>query len=248
MTADPSSDAAAGPAAGAAGQALGPAAAAIVSAEHWSLLSARGALLNEAQQRTSVFLTVLSAAMVASAFLADATGFSGRAAALTIVVLAVALFLGVTTFLRLVQINRDEKLTVLAMNRLRHAYLRLEPGLRPYFSASPHDDRLGLEISYSLGPLTAATGRNHFLVTTPTVVATIDAALAAAIAVLATAQATTAPVALVAVGVAVFGLVWAGLFAVQRRGVDPLAGAVPRFPTPPPPPPDPAPASGSAPR
>ncbi|MBB5791794.1 hypothetical protein [Jiangella mangrovi] len=224
----------------AAGHALGPQAAAIVSAEHWSLLSARGALLNEAQQRTSVFLTVLSAAMVASAFLADATGFSARAATLTIVVLTVALFLGVTTFLRLVQINRDEKLTVLAMNRLRHAYLRLEPGLRPYFSASPYDDRLGLEISYSLGPLTAATGKNHFLVTTPTVVATIDAALAAAIAVLATAQGTTAPAALVAVGVVVLGLVWAGLFAVQRNGTDPLVGAVPRFPTPPPPPPPPA--------
>jgi hypothetical protein len=211
---------------------FGPYAGTIVSAEHWSLLGMRTVLLNEAQQRTTVFLTVLSAAIVASALLADVTGFSARAATLTVILLAVVLFLGLTTFQRLVQINRDEKLTVVAMNRLRHAYLELEPGLRPYFTASPYDDRLGFEVSYSLSPLSTATARSYFLITTPTVVATLDAAVAAAIAALLTAQATTAPAALTAAGLGAFALVWAWLFVIQRRTTDPLSNAEPRFPTP----------------
>jgi hypothetical protein len=212
---------------------FGPHAAAILSTEHWSLLGTRSVLLAEAQQRTTVFLTVLSAAMVAAALLADATGFSDRAATLTVVLLAVVLFLGLTTYQRLIQINRDEKLTVVAMNRLRNAYLRLEPAVRPFFTASPYDDRAGFETSYSLAPPTGATLKSYYLITTPTVVGTIDAAVAAAIAVLLVARATTAPVVLAIAGVASFALVWTWLFAIQRRATDPITHARPQFPSPP---------------
>ncbi|MEV6491162.1 hypothetical protein AB0M20_21500 [Actinoplanes sp. NPDC051633] len=213
-------------------ESFGPSAAAILSTEHWSLLGSRTALLAEAQQRTSVFLTVLSAAIVASALLADVTGFSAGAVALTVVLMSVVLFLGLTTYLRLVQINRDEKLAVLAMNRLRNAYLRMEPALRPYFTASPYDDRRGFETSYSLiAPATNRT-KSYFLITTPTVVATIDAAVAAAIAGLLLDRVTTDPVVLVGGGVLAFGLVWSWLFLVQRRMTDPMRDATPRFPSP----------------
>jgi hypothetical protein len=222
---------------------FGPQAAAIVSAEHWSLLGTRTALLAEAQQRTTVFLTVLSAAIVASALLADATGFSDRAATLAVVLLALVLFLGLTTYLRLIQINHDEKLAIVAMNRLRNAYLTLEPGLRPFFTASSYDDRRGFDTTYSLVPPAGDRSKSYFLVTTPTVVATIDAAVAAAIAVLLVAQATTAPVALTVAGVVAFALVWTWLFAAQRRATDPLTHVQPRFPSPP----HPGPASESRP-
>ena len=43
-------------------------------------------------------------------------------------------------YLRLVQINAEEARTVLAMNRLRKAYLTMAPGLEPYFSTGHHDD------------------------------------------------------------------------------------------------------------
>jgi hypothetical protein len=38
---------------------------------------------------------------------------------------------------RLVQVNNEDARLVLAMNRLRHAYLKIEPGLEPYFLTSP---------------------------------------------------------------------------------------------------------------
>jgi hypothetical protein len=145
------------------------------------------------------------------------------------------LFIGITTYGRLIQINRDEKQTVLAMNRLRNAYLTMRPELRPYFTASPYDDERGFATSYGLVEPSTARSSPYFLVTTPTVVGTVNAAVAGTLAVLAVLAVTTPPPAvLTIVGAAAFGLVWSALFALQRRTLEPLRG-VARFPSPPPP-------------
>ena len=123
---------------------LGSHAAQILATEHWSLLAARTLIWNEAMSRANVFLTVLSAAIIALALLADATGFGRQTTALALVLLPVVLLLGVATYVRQVQINNEEFKLVLAMNRLRHAYLTLEPGLEPYLTTGHHDDERGL--------------------------------------------------------------------------------------------------------
>jgi len=81
---------------------LGPNAAQILATEHWSLLAA---------------------------LLADATGFGPQTTTLALVLLPVVLLLGVATYARLVQINTEEFQLVLAMNRLRRAYLTIAPQL-----------------------------------------------------------------------------------------------------------------------
>jgi hypothetical protein len=211
---------------------FGPDAVTILATEHWSLLGTRSLLWTEAVSRTTIFLAALSAAIIALALLADATGFGRRTTAFALVLLPVVFLLGLATYLRLVQINTDEKQTVLAMNRLRNAYLRLEPDLEPFFTTSQHDDEQGFATTYSL---TDPTGRPraYFLVTTPTVVATVDAALAAAIVALGLQAAEAAGAVVVVAGSIAFLAVWAGLFSVQRRTLDPLRRTVPRFPTPP---------------
>jgi hypothetical protein len=50
---------------------FGPDGATILATEHWSLLGTRSMIWNEAMSRTTVFLTVLSASIVALALLAD---------------------------------------------------------------------------------------------------------------------------------------------------------------------------------
>ena len=119
---------------------FGPDGPAILATEHWSLLAARSLIWNEAQSRATVFLSVLSAATIALALLADATGFGPQTTTLALVLLPVVLFLGVAAHGRLVAINREEVELVLAMNRLRHAYLKVAPALEPYFSTGHHDD------------------------------------------------------------------------------------------------------------
>jgi hypothetical protein len=214
---------------------LGPDAVAILATEHWSLIAARSLLWNEAYSRTTIFLGALSAAIVALALVANATGFGPRTATLALVLMPVVLFLGIATHIRVVEINEAETELVLAMNRLRNAYLRIAPALEPYFSTSPHDDEQGLTASSMLASFQGRGPRSwgHFLSNTPTVIATIDAALAAAIAVLAVRKTGAATALTVAVGAMAFLVVWTALFLLQRQSLSPLRRSKPRFPTPP---------------
>jgi hypothetical protein len=143
------------------------------------------------------------------------------------------LLLGIATYARLVQINTEEFQLVLAMNRLRHAYLEIAPGLEPYFTTGHHDDEPGLVTTYMLHRPTQARLWLHFLVNTPTIVATVDAALAAAIVVLLLQTADASRAAMVAAGAVAFLTVWGMLFPWQRHVLRPLGDTTPKFPTPP---------------
>jgi hypothetical protein len=212
---------------------FGPDAAAILATEHWSLLGSRSLIWNEAMSRTSIFLTLLSASIIALALAADATGFGGRTTTLALVLLPVVLLLGLATYVRLVQINAEEARTVLAMNRLRRAYLTMAPGLEPYFSTGHHDDERGVAATYLMAGPRDLRPLAHFLVTTPTVVATVDAALATVIVVL-LAQAVDASTATaVLAGAVTFAGVWGLLVPMQRDSVTAIRSSVARFPTPP---------------
>jgi hypothetical protein len=213
-------------------QPFGPHAAQILATEHWSLLATRSLIWNEAMSRATVFLTVLSAAIIALALLADATGFGPHTTTLALVLLPIVLLLGIATYVRQVQINNEEFKLVLAMNRLRRAYLSIEPGLEPYFTTGHHDDEPGLVATYMLDHPSRRWLLVHFLINTPTIVATVDAALAAAIAVLILQAAEAGRVA-VAGGTVAFLAVWGGLMPLQRHTTDPLRHKTPRFPTPP---------------
>jgi hypothetical protein len=211
---------------------LGPHAAQILATEHWSLLAARSLIWNEAQSRATVFLTVLSASIIALALLADATGFGAQTTTLALVLLPVVFLLGIAAYARLVQINTEEFQLVLAMNRLRHAYLQIDPGLERDLTTGHHDDEQGVIATYMLDRPSRQWLWVHFLVNTPTIVATVDAALAAAIVVLLLQIAESPRAIVVAGGVVAFLVVWGVLFRLQLHTLRPLRGTTPRFPSP----------------
>jgi hypothetical protein len=111
------------------------------------------------------------------------------------------------------------------------------------FAAALSDGRPGVYVNF-LGDEGEARARMldgptrrwlvvHFLVNTPTIVATVDAALAAAVVVL-LLQVVEAPrAALVGSGTVAFIVVWGILFAFQLHTLRPLRGKTPRFPSPP---------------
>ena len=211
---------------------FGPAAGQILATEHWSLLATRSLIWNEALSRASVFLTVLSAAIVALALLADATGFGPETITLALVLLPIVFLLGIGAYARLVQINTEEFQLVLAMNRLRRAYMELEPGLEPYFTTGHHDDELGMLATYMLYRPSRLWLWIHFVVNTPTVVATVDAALAAAVVVLLLQLASAPSLGLMAAGGLVFVVIWCGLYLLQWRILSRLIDQEARFPSP----------------
>ena len=70
----------------------------------WSLLATRSMLWNDRMSRTTTFLSVLSAAVVALALVANATGFGPTTRTVALVLLPVVLLIGLATFVRLVEI------------------------------------------------------------------------------------------------------------------------------------------------
>src|SRR5262245_60331231 len=101
----------------------------ILATEHWSLLATRSMIWNEAFSRASMFLTVVSAAMVALALVAQATAFGQDFRVFALVVLPIVLLVGLGTYSRLTAINEQDLWLVIGMNRLRHAYTELAPEL-----------------------------------------------------------------------------------------------------------------------
>jgi hypothetical protein len=216
-----------------------PAAAAklqILATEHWSLLATRSLTYTESLSRVTIFLTILSGAVIALALVAQVSHFGAAFIAIAIPLLAVVVFTGVSTIGRLMQLNGDDYRWVIGMNRLRRAYLDLHPELEPYFITGAHDDLPGAlqTIGYQL-----ATGRRvgsvlHTIQVLPGMLSVIVAAVVGAIGALA-ALAVGLPsigVVLSAAAAFVIAMVWLTLWG--RRGFrrpDPLLA--PRFPSPP---------------
>jgi len=153
----------------------------ILATEHWSLLATRSMTWNEMFSRAAMFLTVLSAAVVALALVAQATGFGPGFRSFALLVLSVVLLVGLVTYLRLSYANIQDAGLLRGMNRLRHAYLELAPELEPYFVTGHHDDEAGMMQSVGLGARFSIIGQ---LSGTPELVAVIDAVVAGVLAAL----------------------------------------------------------------
>lgn len=122
-----------------------------LSTEHWSLLGTRSMTWSEIMSRITIYLTVVSAFLVVLALTAQATGFGTPFRVMAVGFASAALAMGSLTAVRVNLASREDADLILAMNRLRHAYVELAPEIAPYLTASIHDDDRGLMQTYSLG-------------------------------------------------------------------------------------------------
>ncbi|MDQ6691592.1 MAG: hypothetical protein M3Z13_02380, partial [Candidatus Dormibacteraeota bacterium] len=116
----------------------------ILSTEHWSLLATRSLGYSESLSRVSMFLSVLSGAIISLALIAQSGRLGQTFVVAAILLLSVVVFVGLATIGRITAVNRTDLSSVAGMNRIRHAYLEMHPDLEPYFVASPYDDFRGL--------------------------------------------------------------------------------------------------------
>ncbi|OLT53556.1 hypothetical protein [Cellulosimicrobium sp. CUA-896] len=112
----------------------------ILATEHWSLLASRSTTQSEVLTRIAIFLTLVSAGVFSLGVLGNATGFRGWFAGVAIGVLLLLSLLGAMTQLRVLNTAHEDLAYVLAMNRLRGAYVDLDPGVERYLVMSPADD------------------------------------------------------------------------------------------------------------
>jgi hypothetical protein len=174
----------------------------ILSTEHWNLLATRSLSWSESFSRANMFLTVLSGAVVALALVAQATNFGGGFVLFALLILPVVLFVGATTFVRLVEVNNEDVHWVYGMNLLRHAYLDMEPDLEPYFISGSASDSDAIVRTY--GSHGTGSALSHALVTTPATIAFVNAMVAAILGVIALIEWQMAMAPATVVGAAVF--------------------------------------------
>jgi hypothetical protein len=189
----------------------------MLATEHWSLLATRSMGYQESFSRAGMFLSVLSGAVVALALVAQAMNFGSGFELFALVLLPVVLFVGLATFVRLVQVNNEDVRWVAGMNRLRHAYLEIDPTIAPYFITAWHDDEYALLVTFGSSP--RGLRFVHGFVTTPGMLVVINGVIAGVLAGLITvslAPATGAGV-LVAVGAVAFVLLVVAQATYQSR-------------------------------
>ena len=141
---------------------------------------------------------------------------------------SMVLLLGIGTFIRLGDALTEDAWLLFGMNRIRHAYLEIAPGLEPYFVTGHHDDVQGVMETY--GP-DAGLRSARILASTPTLVGLIDAVVAGVLAGLVAQVADAGTTLSVLVGVVVTTLaVVLMVVTTTRRIARTLALLVPRFP------------------
>jgi hypothetical protein len=215
-----------------------PAAAAklqILATEHWSLLATRALTYNESLSRVTIFLSILSGAVIALALVAQVSRFGPAFIGIAIPLLSVVVFTGISTIGRLMQLNGDDFRWVVGMNRLRRAYVDLHPELEPYFITSGYDDLSGA--LQTLG-YPVATGKRvgsvlHTIQTLPGMLSVIVAAVVGAIVAFAALALGLPSFGVVLTSGAAFVIAMVWLTRWGRHGLRrPDPSLEPRFPSP----------------
>lgn len=155
----------------------------ILSTEHWSLLTARSLVYNETFTRGGMFLTLLSASLLALGFVYQGGGGGPEFLGVVVAVLCLDLFVGLATLGRIIGASMEEFHALQATARIRHAYLEIAPFIAPYLSTATHDDPDSALEPYGQGLQDANVLLNvgHGMTTMPGMIAVLDAALLGAL-------------------------------------------------------------------
>jgi cytochrome c biogenesis protein CcdA len=163
-----------------------PRALQILSTEHWSLLTARSLVYNEAFARAGMFLAFLSATLLVLGLISTATGFSDGFLVIAAVLLALDLFIGLATIGRINAAGEEDIRYLQGMNRLRNAYHDMVPGLEGYFITSKYDDLDSTLMMYGPPDTSIDNASNfrailHGFTTAPVMIAVIVCAVVGAL-------------------------------------------------------------------
>lgn len=197
-----------------------PRALTVLTTEHWSLLSGRSLVYNEAFARAGMFLSFLAATLVALGLMSGAMGFDRTFLWISLLVLGLDLFIGLATMGRVATATAEDIRYLQGMNRLRHAYHDIVGGLQPYFITGHHDDVEGIFAAYGADvQLRSRRSVVHGFTTVVGMLGVINAALGGVLIGIAVMLATDA-----GVGAVVAGVV--GFVAIEVAAVNYMTSAI----------------------
>jgi hypothetical protein len=116
------------------------AAVTFATTEHFNLQTERAATIGEANGRASIFLGSVSAGLIALGFAAQGGDSAATMRAFALVLFPVLVFLGLSTFERVLQVSIEDLALGIRVNRIRRFYLEAAPGLRGWLAPAPTAD------------------------------------------------------------------------------------------------------------
>src|SRR5688572_10096875 len=121
----------------------------LLATEHWSLLATRSQTWGEVMSRIMAQFTFTSAVLVVLALVVQNDGpFRPLALGLG----GAVLLTGTLTSMRVHYASHEDAQLVRGMNRLRHAYVDIDPVVADYLVAGHTDDLTGINQTYTMGP------------------------------------------------------------------------------------------------
>src|SRR5215831_14325487 len=121
----------------------------LLATEHWSLLATRSTTQSEVLSRISTFLMLVSSSIVSLAQSGQVTRFDGRFITFALLLLGALVVIGTLAQMRVGNASIEDLAHVVGMNRLRAAYVELDPAIERYLVTSAHDDDNGLWQTYN---------------------------------------------------------------------------------------------------
>ena len=119
----------------------------MMTTEHFTLQSARAVIMAEIGTRATIYLTAVSSAVVALAFLTSLSDEERIIRGFALVLLPVLCLMGYATQVRLTQLSFADIHYQRAINRIRHFYVDAAPQAARYLTLSIHDDLEGVSQS-----------------------------------------------------------------------------------------------------
>jgi hypothetical protein len=115
-----------------------------LTTEHFTLQGARTQTIAESSARASIYVFSVSSTLVALGFIAQISAVGDIFNTFALTVLPTLYFLGVVTYIRLVESGAEDYRYGMAINRIRHYYKEIAGDRADLFLLSGHDDGKGV--------------------------------------------------------------------------------------------------------
>ncbi|MFL5827567.1 MAG: hypothetical protein ACJ76V_13665 [Thermoleophilaceae bacterium] len=122
-----------------------PAAVTFVTTEHFALQGARSQTIAESTGRASIFLASVSGGLVSLGLIATATHVGTAFYAFALILLPTMAFVGLVTFLRVLQNGLEDYWYAERISRLRAYYFEQAPEVTPYLMSVEPERRLEIQ-------------------------------------------------------------------------------------------------------
>ena len=111
-----------------------------LTTEHFTLQTAKSAIVAESNGRAALYLSFVSSAVVALAFVGQVSKIGTTFLVFGLALFLPLFFLGIATFVRLYETATESMMHARRINRIRHYYIKVAPEMAPYFAHRTHDD------------------------------------------------------------------------------------------------------------